>query len=209
MLFRFARSVGGSTNAAFNKNIVAVGDSLTFGFGVSSPYPARIAAHYSSTAWNFGHGGYGWYGTGSSSLTPLGPTEVDPALTSPPQTLILFAGSNDLAGGVSITDTYNAMMSYRAARVAAGYNSAKIICVTMLPRSGNAYINETLRANYNALIVNGASTYGYSICRADLDSRIGLAGCNLDMTYYLSDTLHLNDTGQAVLAGLIEAVMGS
>lgn len=204
----FLAAVRSAGVVGFNKNGVYVGDSMTNNFGATVGFPALIATHYSSTSIVKAHNGSGWISDGGTGSLPANAAEVDAVLASPAQTLVMFAGTNDLAGGSSVTDTINAWSSYVDARIAAGYVAAEMILCTMLPRSGSAFITETVRGNFNAAIVSLASSKGGSVCRLDLDSRIGLAGCNTDLTYYQSDQLHPNNAGLAVIAGLIEGIMG-
>jgi lysophospholipase L1-like esterase len=188
-----------------NKNIVAVGDSITNGYATTTPYPGLIASHFGTTSIAKGHDGSGWVHDGGTGSIPANASEVDAVVTSPPQTLILFAGTNDFAFDFADPTTiFNDMMTYRAARVSAGYNASKIIICTMLPRG--SFI-DGLRTTYNGLIVSNASTYGYAVARLDLDPNIGPLGSETNLTYYNSDQIHPNNAGHSIIAGIIEAVM--
>lgn len=198
-------------NGFTNKNIVAVGDSITFGFGASSNatiYHAVAAASFGASSINKGHNGSGWIydgGAGGAGSLPSLAAEVDAVLTvGSPQTLILFAGTNDFAFTANDAPTvFAAMMNYRAARVAAGYSASSIIVPTMLPRDGL----ETIRTTYNGLIVSSAASYGYAVARFDLDPHIGVAGANDSNPTYYYDTIHPNDAGHAIMATIIEGLM--
>jgi lysophospholipase L1-like esterase len=197
-----APSLGGQFT---NKNIVAVGDSITNGFETTTPYPGLVAGHFGTTSVVKAHDGSGWVHDGGTGSIPANSSEVDAVVTVPPQTLILFAGTNDFAfDNADPTTIFNDMMTYRAGRVSAGFNASKIIIATMLPRG--SFI-ESLRTSYNSLIVSNASTYGYAVARLDLDPNIGPLGSETNLTYYNSDQVHPNNAGHSIIAGIFEAVM--
>jgi lysophospholipase L1-like esterase len=173
-------------NGAQCLNLVAVGDSITVGFGATNPHPANISTALSTISSNQGVNGAGWnYDFGGGNLTARAATAVDPTLggcNSP--FLILFAGTNDIVlGGSTGAQTYAYFQTYITARLSAGWLPQEIIVATMLPRSD---ASETQRTNYNNLLISGAATYGYTLARLDQDSNIGCAGCASNLTYYQS-----------------------
>jgi hypothetical protein len=189
--------------------IVAVGDSLTDGSGGVTSWPTRMATDLGLTAINHGHGAEGWAfnasgGTSNPTLTSRAPSEVDTNVgTSPQPFLILWAGTNDMVWGSTPAQAYASFAIYMDARLAAGWARRNIVVLTCLPRDPGQV--EADRVSYNSLLVSGQAIYGYSLVRLDLDSRIGLADCNLDTTYYNADQTHLKNTGQQVVADLVEA----
>lgn len=185
---------------------------MSSGFLALAPWPDDVKAFFSSTLYNRSHDGSGWLpitGAPGASLPELS-SEVDSALTSPPQTLIMFAGTNDWGRGKSAADTHTARLAYLAARRAAGFTSTAII-INMLPRSngGSGIIPdaEAFRTDYNARALADAAANNYVVARTDLDSRIGLFGCQNDTTYFYTDQLHPINAGHAVIAEIIEGIM--
>jgi lysophospholipase L1-like esterase len=132
---------------------------------------------------------------------------VDPAQRGGiPNYLVVFAGTNGIhpsLGNHSAATEYADFQSYIAARTAAGWAATRIAVCTMLPRTG---VDETVRTTFNALLVSGASTYGYKVARFDLNASIGAAGQNLDTTYFYDGT-HMTDAGHAIAASIISAVL--
>jgi lysophospholipase L1-like esterase len=197
--------------APLNKNFIAVGDSMSSGFLATSPWPDVLAASLGSTGTKKAHDGSGWTlisGSPGASLTELAP-EVDAILASPPQTLIMFAGTNDWSRSNSAADTHTARLAYLTARRAAGFTSTAIF-INMLPRSnGGSGITpdaEAFRTDYNARALADAAANNYIVARTDLDSRIGLFGCQNDTTYFYTDQLHPINPGHAVIAGIVQGL---
>lgn len=189
--------------------IIAVGDSLTDGSGGVTSWPTRMATDLGLTAINHGHGAEGWAfnatgGTSNPTLISRAAAEVDANVGTVPQPfLILWAGTNDMVWGATPAQAYASFSTYMDARLAAGWARGKIVVLTCLPRDPGQV--EEDRVAYNSLLVSGQATYGYSIVRLDLDSRIGVADANLNTTYYNVDQTHLKNAGQQVVADLVEA----
>jgi lysophospholipase L1-like esterase len=189
-------------------NLVAVGDSITVGFGATAPYPATIATALSTTASNQGVGATGWnYNsggtTGGNSLINLAAANVDPLLASltcngSQPYLILFAGTNDIFYGASGATTYASFQTYLAARISAGWLASHIIAVPILKRSGDS---DADRAAYNSGVINGAGSY--LLARTDLDANIGCSTCNTNLTYFQSDQVHPTNAGLNIIAHLV------
>lgn len=194
---------GGSVTQCFN--FVAVGDSITVGFGATNPYPANIASSLSTGDSVQAVSGIGYQKqVGGNSLTSLAAGNVDPQLSSlacgalSPY-LIMLAGVNDIFNGSTGAQVFTFSQTYRAARVSAGWSAGKMVVATILPSTAS----ETDRASYNAALVSAAGSEGYILARLDLDANIGCAGCNTNLTYYQSDQIHPNNTGLQIVANLI------
>jgi lysophospholipase L1-like esterase len=151
---------------------------------------------------------YDWSGDPAiGTMTVDAISFVDPAQRGGiPNYLVVFAGTNGIhpsLGNHSAATEYADFQSYIAARTAAGWAATRIAVCTMLPRTG---VDETVRTTFNALLVSGASTYGYKVARFDLNASIGAAGQNLDTTYFYDGT-HMTDAGHAIAASIISAVL--
>jgi len=207
----FSASVNGLLWAPACWDLIAVGDSITYGFETTNPWPVNISTALGTSSDNLGVSGIGWNTTVSgNTLTTSAPTLVDPIRTTfgdcAPKLpyLVLFAGTNDIFNsGYTGTQTYGYFQTYISARLSAGWLPHQIVVATMLPRGSS----DTDRTTYNADLVNGATTYGYALARLDLDSNIGCFGCQSNITYYNSDAIHPNNTGQQIIANLICAAM--
>lgn len=142
-------------------------------------------------------------------------TRVDPfyrtAPQAAPQVVIIWGGTNNLTNA---TTTYNNIKSYCTARQAVGW---KCIILTILPRTQAGIspsfetlrqsVNASLRADFptataHANIYTGASYADYLIDIGS-DATIGVAGSELNTTYYL-DKVHLANTGCAVAADYVK-----
>lgn len=193
-------------------NLVAVGDSITVGFGATQPFPATIATALSSIASNQGVNGIGWnYNpggtTGGSSLINTAATNVDPLFAADScvgiaqrPVLLLFAGTNDLFYGATPAQAYSSFQTYLSNRISFGWQVERIIVATILQRSGDTVAD---RDAFNALIVAGATTSGYGLVRLDLDVNIGCSSCNTNLTYFQADQVHPNNTGLQIIANLV------
>lgn len=121
---------------------------------------------------------------------------VQPVLSGGKNLTIAFAGTNDLASAHTPATAWTDAQAYLA-KVQAAYD--RVLMLTMIPRTG---ITEQNRTDYNALLVSGASTYGYGLVRLDLDPSIGLAGQNLD-TSMINGGIHPTSDGHAVIARIM------
>lgn len=182
------------TARAMCNNLVAVGDSITAG---NDKYPTLIASSLRSHAFNQAYGGSRW-----SDLAPRAGVEVDPKLKQTSDCknpyLILFAGTNDMVTRTA-AQTFTDFRTYMSARIAAGWNPAKMIVVTMLPRF---QIKDSDRNEYNNALISGAATYGYVLARVDRDASLGCEGCETNKRFY-EDGVHPTVIGQQVLANII------
>ncbi len=202
-------------------NIIGHGDSITKGYlpalGVTAPWFSELVAGITPTSpgvvysFNRGINGQGfdyvWPSAGvSTNLIDEAADEVDAArITGADNRLVIFAGTNDIVlGSKTGAQAYALSETYIQDRLAAGWVADSVTVCTMLPRDGV----ETARTAYNSALVAGAATYGYRLARLDLNSSIGLAGCNADTTYYLPDAIHPNNAGHAIAKSIIQTAMG-
>lgn len=192
--------------AAQNFNIVGVGDSITQGTGVTSPWPTLLAAYLGTSQNNQGTASIGW-NYNPSGVLATSPTlltqesgSVCPLVSSlatgaGAPTIFLFAGTNDIFYGATAAATYSSFQTYLAALVACGQPANKIVAVTMLPGSGRSNVT---RASYNSSLVSGAVAGGYLLARMDLDPLIGCDTCNTNTTYFNVDQVHPKDAGETI-----------
>jgi lysophospholipase L1-like esterase len=190
--------------------LVAEGDSLTFGFassGVFGPYPIQLALMYPPTRMvsvqNFAV-------TGSviADLISREASSDAPYDSRKNPVLLVWVGTNDM---VSATLTPAQLMTqittYCNSQRAAGYSH--IVVFTMLPRSaaGTSVTFEADRQTFNTSLRAGYTAFADSLADVASDTRIGVSGNELDLTYYNSDKIHLNNTGYAIVATIAKAAV--
>jgi lysophospholipase L1-like esterase len=186
---------------------VCEGDSITAGLGVTTPYPAQMAASLGS----------GWVvvnnGVSSDTIENMlanAPTDIDPkynAYAYKKNICVIFAGTNDLFFGETVDDTYGWLVSFCTGRRAVGY---KVVVATTLPRQSVSVPQATWdarRADYNTRIRTNWASFADAIADVAADSRIGDDGDNNDTTYYQVDAVHPNDTGAGIIAGIIKTAV--
>lgn len=118
----------------------------------------------------------------------------------------IWAGTNDLVYGVTAVQTETNIQTYCLARQAAGW---KVAMFTLLPRSDAAAPGdfETSRQTVNTWIRANWASFADLLVDVAADVRIGDAGDELDLTYYAADQVHLNNTGRAVVAGILTTAL--
>lgn len=134
------------------------------------------------------------------------PINVDPWRTDEAR-LVVFAGTNGIwstLGNHTAAEEYADFQEYIEARIAAGWNPDHIVVCTMLDREGG--FGGTIRADYNALLVGGASTYGYRVARLDQNANIGDNGDQANTTYF-ADAIHPTQAGHTEIASVVYAAM--
>jgi len=181
--------------------VVCDGNSLTSGTGASDSYhtyPYLMDLH--SLGWTVANLGVGSQRT--ITMTANAPINVDTAYYSPGNNNIVVAWEmiNDLVF-VSKEEAYNNFVTYCQARKAVGW---KVVVCTLIncqnagnnTDEGRAYCNTQLKANWES--------FADGIVLLDEDEAFD--DCT-DLTYYNADNIHLNDTGYAIVAALVKAVV--
>lgn len=195
-------TVGGA--AALNQ-LIADGDSITFGIGVTTPWPSLITST-GYTVTNIGVSGANC----SASRTAYQPFLVP----GHRNVLYIWCGTNNIAGSQSPATTYTALSGYiSGARTYAAAHSITnliIITATMLSRDNPAGL-DTNRATYNGLI--RANTAGADFV-VDFDSlstgggQLGCNGCATTSGNFNSDHIHPNNTGETtIIVPAMQAVL--
>jgi hypothetical protein len=133
---------------AFAPNVlVADGDSITVGFGVTTPWPQLLSIN-GSNPWNIVNVAVN--GETLATMLANAAADVDPLYVSGVGNIcVIWGGTNDIADGATAIATYANLTSYIAARHVVGW---KVITITMLSRVS---VSNTA---YNALIL--ANTAG-------------------------------------------------
>jgi lysophospholipase L1-like esterase len=177
--------------------LIADGDSLTEGIGSTggNTYPAQLAVIEGKAVANRGH-------SGDTMATMINEASADvDALVTLGSTVLVWGGTNDLAGGASAATVYARIQNYCAGR---RYFGLRCAVLTMLPRSdaGLPGSFEVDRQTINTNIRNNWATFADSLVDVAADGRIGDAGDELDSTYYNADKVHLKNAGYAIVASI-------
>jgi hypothetical protein len=112
--------------------------------------------------------------------------------------LCVWEGTISLSNGYTPARYVDELKAYCLARRAAGF---QVVVVTVLPCYGRD------NSAVNALIRAGWTDYADALADVALDPRIGDAGDEFDTTYYLADTSHLNDAGNAIVGDIVRAAI--
>lgn len=123
-----------------------------------------------------------------------------------PSILTFWAGTNDLYGGDTGATAYADYVSFATNRRNNGF---AVIAFTILPRSdaGTPGGYETERQTFNTLIRASWRQYADALVDVAADTAIGDAGDEANTTYYHTDLVHLNNTGRARVAALIDTAI--
>jgi len=187
--------------------IVADGDSLTFGYALANPadsYPSQLDALLPA-AWTV-------FNTGISGQTcadmQAARSDVDSklGLIAGSQVNICWGGTNDIYGHADAATVQARIQAYCNASRTAGW---RVIVLTLLPR--NLVAGAPITGAEHAAIRTAANTwlranwasFANAIVDVGGDSRIGIEGCQNDLTYYQADGTHLTAAGYAVVASLV------
>lgn len=198
-------------------NIVVDGNSITAGY-VSTTVWATDAGirEANGSPGIIDYKNFAKAGIETPGMTLRGAETIDPWYQSDypanKRMLIVSEIGNDLAN-LSQTDTgaYNNIKAYCQARKAA--KNWPIILCTCLPRTA-AGINanfETYRLSVNSQILSNAISEGWADAIADFggDATIGATGASDDTTYYNTDKIHLNATGQGIAKTYITSAINT
>jgi lysophospholipase L1-like esterase len=187
------------TSTSTASSLVAEGDSITMtpGQGGVTPWLTTATTIDTFTKFNLGISGATLASINGYSQS------VDNLYHSKAahNILVIFAGTNDITGGTSVTATHNLLSQYALARKAIGW---KIVIVDMLDRTSQDANHDT----YNALIHQHWREYADANAQVGLDPNLGCDGCSANGTYF-QDGIHPTTTGQNILAAYIQAAINS
>lgn len=179
-----------STNTATD-TILAFGDSNTKGQGVTS-YVVSLATSLGLGYANLGIAGSLYTNVGATANN--GYDRYNESLISTPNTdyVVIQYGTNDILNAVSDT-TYGTQLDAKIAEHIAAGISPSSICLCSVPYQQSS-ANATALNNYRTKVLATATLYGTKYYDLLQDMRDN-GGDTL-----LSDTVHLNATGQALWA---------
>lgn len=177
-------------NQILPKNAVFDGDSITFGTGVTTPWPSLI----NTTGYTTSNIAVAGSNCGSAGFT----SRVSAVMVSgTPNVIYIWCGTNNIAGGQTPSTAYGFLASYisgaRSYAAANGIPNLTMIVATMLSRDNPAGL-DTNRATWNNLI-RANSAGADSIVDFD-PTNLGCNGCASNTTYFNTDKIHPNNTGE-------------
>lgn len=192
-------------HARRNGFVVFEGDSRT----ADNVYPAAAMANATVAAKKYGYTNVAVAGQTLADMQSDAATQVDTlrrfALKT--NTVVILGGLNDMIGGtVDANTAFTRLTTYTNARRAAGFRV--VVCTELPASSAQAVTNNYLaaRAAFNTLILNNSSLFD-AVVRLDTDPNIGVDGASDNTTYYQADKIHPNNTGKAIMAGLVAAAL--
>lgn len=180
----------------------AVGDSITFGRGISNPWPSLLSLAnqpaYTVSNW-------GVVGVPLQAITGSDPNRVAPRCQSSagPTVAVVFAGTNDFGLGSGLTATQ--VLSYLTGEVQTLKQAGcKVFVGTMLSRGGNDATGGTSfdadKDAYDALILQQWTMIGADgVVDFAAAPQLGADGAYAG-SYFQSDQVHPTQAGQALLA---------
>lgn len=171
-------------------NLVADGDSLTFGAGVPVAYPPQLTPKVKSVVlgmiWGITNSGVN--GQFLSTMVANAAANIDP-LYDPNvrnNVVIIWGGINDLASSVTPATCYTNLQTYCAARHAVGW---KVLVVTL---PSNKFVDNT-RGQLNTLL---RSNHSFADGLVDfIGSPLDTVGGWSNTTWFQSDGIHPNEAG--------------
>lgn len=115
----------------------------------------------------------------------------------------IWGGVND---GVDGQTMYDRLQTYCLARRAAGWKT--IVCTEIDAQGANQISNGYHATHYLALNILLRADHSFADGFADLGADPRLQDAT-DVTYYLSDLVHLTDAGYAVVASIVAPVIAA
>ncbi len=196
-------------------NVVADGDSITAGFGLTNIATQGYVGQLEALLGNkFGKlinkGISGQTLAGTPGMIQLAPTYIDPLYDAFQLNICsCFGGTNDLANGsVSAASVYANYTSYIQTRQAAGW---KVIAWTMIDRNAGSTPQSTYdtnRATFNALVIANAAGAD-AVVNLTTQPLLNTVGAKNNATYFQSGGVHPTPAGCALIAAIAAPVFQS
>lgn len=187
--------------------VICDGDSLTAGQGSTGgqTYPVQLIAALGSSyeALNDGTGGH----TVAQMLTGVAALDEYIAVTRPRTYYVGWGGGNDIyTNGTDAAATFSSYVDLLRGRRVSG---AKVVACTQLPRSivPTPSYYERQRLAFNAMVRAQWSIFADALADMGAHPLIGLAGSEMNTTYFDDDRVHLKNAGYAIVESLVRAAI--
>jgi lysophospholipase L1-like esterase len=181
--------------------LYAIGDSITFGFGVSTPWPSLLSLTnkeaYTLTNW-------GVSGLPLRAIAASEPNRVAERCKSPNGIAVslVMAGTNDFLSSTGTPTLAAAAMASEVQTLKKA--GCRVFVGTMLSRGGDDGAGNTFdsaKDAYDAILLSQAKTFGADgIIDFAANPLVGADGANTNATYFQGDNTHPTQTGQNLLA---------
>jgi len=180
----------------------AIGDSITFGYGVSTPWPALLTLNnqpnYAITNW-------GITGVYMEAVTGSEPNRAGTRCltTQGPANAIVFMGTNSL----QVNETPNQVMAALAGEVQILKTAGcRVFLGTMISRTGPGL--DAAKNTFDALMLQQYKAVGADgIIDFAANPLLGADGANANTTYFQVDAIHPTQAGQQLLANAASNVL--
>ncbi len=178
----------------------AIGDSITYGQGVATPWPSLLSlANQSYAVINWGITNVKIVDIAGSESNRAAP---QCATSSGPSIATVFTGTNDFTLLSTTASQVFGNLAYEIQTLKAA--GCKVFVGTMISRTGNAGGGGTLDAAknaYDALILSSAKTVGADgVIDFAANPLLGADGAYSNSTYFQGDAIHPTQAGQSLLA---------
>jgi lysophospholipase L1-like esterase len=197
----------GLTVPAETQRVIAIGDSLLSGFGMT--LKATTWLDYFMVAKNSPliHAyrvcrGDGITATMYAAAGAYQASDTVAEFVDSTSIVFIMIGTNDLKGSRTGLQVYTDIVSITN-QLKAANSAVRIITATVIARGNLSAPQETERLDLNSRIVAGYATIGTALLDLAADARFQNAS---DTTYYNADTIHLIAAGQSVLNDLATVV---
>ena len=203
-----ASSISTAIPAAFTTPIIgAIGDSITFGFGLSSPSTQNYAFVATNPLVNpHSYSNFAVSGKTCAQITTIAQSTSNLVsfLSTPHYNSIavVLCGTNDMTpsvGNMTPAQAFTNLTGLLTAINAASPPAPNLLVGTLID-STSTEVSEANRATFNALVIAGASSQHYTVLPFGADPVMGCVGCFSNSTYFQGDGIHPTATGQAVMA---------
>lgn len=171
-------------------NLVTDGDSITAGFGLTTPWPNLLSLNkvYVLSA------NVGVAGETLATMVSNAAANVDPLFIADSQVtniVTIWGGTNDIQASTPVGTIEGLLQTYGQARQAVGWKVATIYTVD---RTVGA---QTPKNAYNAWMLANFQTFGNAV--VPLDSRLTGDGASSNLTYFQADAIHPNQTSATTI----------
>jgi lysophospholipase L1-like esterase len=185
-----------------------IGDSITFGLGVTTPYCSLLSLTnqpaYAITNW-------GISGITLAAINGSEPNRVAPRCqgTAGPANALVFAGTNDFGNivGVSVATVFSNLMSEVTTLKTAG---CRVFVGTMISRTGTGSVGtfDSIKDSYDSLILEQAKAAGADgVVDFAANPLLGADGASTNLTNFQADGTHPTELGQGMLATAVSNVL--
>lgn len=169
-------------------NIVADGDSITAGFGLTTPWTSLLSLNKPFIITNIGVSGETLATMVANASANVDPLYINDAEVT--NIVTIWGGTNDFVGGALIATVEGNLQTYGQARQAVGF---KVISIYMVSRAGV----ETQKNAYNPWMLANYLTWGNAV--VSLNTNLTADGACNNLAFFQADAIHPNQTSATTI----------